>query len=134
MEDLILKNDLILFNEKNHTCFHCASGTITFIYLTLCSPSHFVDFSWKGGPDPCGSDHFPILLKNDGPPSLERVQRWKLAKANWDQFQHLCSTGLHQPPFADADNPMSFVISILKNIAEETIPKTSAVPKRFNKP
>ena len=36
--------------------------------------------------------------------------------------------------FADADDPMSFFTSILKDIAEETILKTSAVPKRFNKP
>ena len=68
------------------------------------------------------------MLENDGPPCLERVQRWKLAKANWDEFQHLCSTRLHQSAIADADD------SIFKDIAEETIPKTSAVPKRFNKP
>ena len=91
LEDLILKNDLILLNDKSHTYFHSASGTFTSIDLTLCSPSLFFDFSWKVGPDPCGSDHFPILLENGWPPSLERVQRWKLAKANWDQFQHLCS-------------------------------------------
>ena len=64
---------------------------------------------------------------------LERVQRWKLAKANWDQFQHLCSTRLHQYAIADADDPMSLFTSILKDIAEKNIPKTSAVPKRFNK-
>ena len=74
------------------------------------------------------------MLENGGPPSLERVQRWKLAKANWNQFQHLCSTRLHQSAIADADDPMSLLTSILKDIAEETIPKTSAVPKRFNKP
>ena len=79
LEDLILKNDLILLNNKSHTYFHSASGTFTSIDLTLCSPSLFVDFSWKVGPDPCGSDHFPLLLENDGPPSFERVQRWKLA-------------------------------------------------------
>ena len=62
------------------------------------------------------------------------VQRWKLAKANWDQFQHLCSTNLQQSAIADADDPMSLFTSILKDIAEETIPKTSTVPKRFNKP
>ena len=72
-------------------------------------------------------------LEDDGPPFLERVQRWKLAKANWDQFQHLCSTRLRQSAIADADNPMSLFTSILKDIAEETIPKTSAVPKRSNK-
>ena len=82
LEDLILKNDLILCNDKSHTYFHSASGTFTCIDLTHSSPSLFFDFSWKDGPDPCGSDQFPILLENDGPPSLERVQRWKLAKAN----------------------------------------------------
>ena len=96
LEGLILKNELILLNDKSHTYFHSASGTFTSIDLTLCSPSLFLDFSWKVGPDPCGSDHFPILLENDGPPSLERVQRWKLAKANWDHFQQLCSTRLQQ--------------------------------------
>ena len=74
------------------------------------------------------------MLENDRPPSLERVQRRKLAKANWDQFQHLCSTRLQQSAISDADDPMPLVTSILKDIAEETIPKTSAVPKRFNKP
>ena len=58
------------------------TGTFISTDLTLCSPSLFLDFYWKVGPDPCGSDHFPILLENDGPPSLERVQRSKLAKAN----------------------------------------------------
>ena len=72
LQDLILKNDLILFNHKSHTYFHSASGTFTSIDLTLSSPSLFLDFSWKVGPDPCGSDHFVILLENDGPPSLER--------------------------------------------------------------
>ena len=88
----------------------------------------------KVGPELCGSDHFPILLENDDPPSLESVQRWKLAKANFDKFQHLCSTRLHQSAIADACDPMSLFTSKLKDIAEETIPKTSTVPKRFNKP
>ena len=74
------------------------------------------------------------MPENNGPPCLERVQRWKLAKANWDQFQHICSTRLHQSAITDADDPMPLFTSILKDIAEETIPKTSAVPKRFNKP
>ena len=66
LEDLILKNDLILLNDKSHTYFHSANGTFTSIDLTLCSPSLFLDFSWKVGPDPCDSDHFPILVENDG--------------------------------------------------------------------
>ena len=73
------------------------------------------------------------MLENDVPSCLERVKRWKLAKTNWDQFQHLCSTRLHQSAIADADDPMPLFTSILKDIDEETIPNTSAVPKRFNK-
>ena len=65
---------------------------------------------------------------------LFRVQREKLAKANWDEFQHLCSTHLYHSVMIDADDPMSLLTSILKEISEEPIPKTSALPKRFNKP
>ena len=39
-----------------------------------------------------------------------------------------------QSAIADVDDPMFLFTSILKDIAEETIPKISAVPKRFNKP
>ena len=89
---------------------------------------HFFYLSWKVYPSPCGSGHFPIILQNDGPVSRERVQRWNLVRANWDEFWHLSSIHLYQSAITDADDP------ILKDIAEETIPKTSGVPKCFNKP
>ena len=87
-----------MFIDKSSTYFHPASGTLTSIYL---------DFSWKVGSDPCGSNHFAIILENGGPPSLQRVQRWKLTKTNWEQFQHLCSTRLHQSAITDAHDPIS---------------------------
>ena len=55
-------------------------------------------------------------------------------KVNLHEFQHVCSTCLHHSVLNDVDDPMSFFTSILKDIAEKTIPKTSAVTKRFNKP
>ena len=42
LEDLILKNYLILFNDKSHTYFHSANGTFTSINLTRCSQSLFL--------------------------------------------------------------------------------------------
>ena len=131
LEGLILKNDLILLNDKSHTTFHSASGIFTSIDLTLSSTSRFLDFSGKVRPDPCGSDHFPILLENDGPPSLERVQRWKAGEG---KLGSILASLQHSSAIADAADPMSLFTSILKDIAEETIPKTSAVPIRFNKP
>ena len=75
MEDLILKNDLILIHDKSRTYFHSASGSFSSTDLTLCSPSLFVDFSWKVGADPYCINHFPLIFENDGPPSLERIRR-----------------------------------------------------------
>ena len=46
---------------------------------------------------------------------LQRVQRWKLARANWDEFQHLCSTRLHKSAMNNAEDPMSLFTSILKD-------------------
>ena len=40
-------------------------------------------------------------------------------KANWEQFQHLCSIRLHQCAITDADDPMSLFTSILKDIADK---------------
>ena len=70
-------------------------------------------------------------MENDGPPSLERVQRWKLAKANWDQFQNLCSTRLQQSAIADADDPMSLFTSIFGRTLQK---KLFLRLRRFNKP
>ena len=53
--------------------------------------------------------------------------------ANWEQVQHLCSTHLHHSAITDAEYPMCLFTFILKDIAEKTNPKTSTVPKRFNK-
>ena len=64
------------------------------------------------------------MLEQDGLPSLDRVQRWRLTRVNWDQLQHLCNIRLHQSAVADADDAMSLLTSILKDTAEETIPKT----------
>ena len=57
LDNLILQNYLILYNDKSRAYFHSASDTFTSIQLTHSSPSLFLHFSWKGGLDPCGSDH-----------------------------------------------------------------------------
>ena len=97
MEDLIVKHCLILFNDK---CV--VSGSFTYIDLTLCSLSAF---SWKIGPDPCGSNKCPIILENDGQPSLGKGSNGM----NFSSMQH------SSPPAAmiDVDDPKSLFASIL---------------------
>ena len=67
-------SEVILFIDKSnmHAYFNSASYTFTSKDLTLCSPAFYLDFSWRVGPDSCGSDHFPLILEKGGP---ERFQR-----------------------------------------------------------
>ena len=55
-------------------------------------------------------------------------------KANWAQFQTLCTTRLLEDTLRKADDPIESIASILINIAEETVPKTSTKSKKAKKP
>ena len=89
-----------------------------------------MDYDWKVHNDLCGSYHFPILLNNIGPDLDEPVSRWKLNKANWAQFQTLCTTRLLEDTVRKADVPVESFASFLIDIAEETVPKTSTKSKK----
>ena len=71
-----------------------------------------MDYDWKV--------HDGIGLDVD-----ELVSRWKLSKVNWVQFQTLCAARFLQDTVQKAENPIESFASILINIAEETVPKTS---------
>ena len=93
-----------------------------------------MDYDWKVNDDLCGSDHFPILLNNIGPDVDEPVSRWKFNKANWAQFQTLCTTRLLVDTVRKADDPIESFASFLINIADETVPKTATKSKTAKKP
>ena len=61
IEDNIGKNDLCLFNNKSYTYLHPATGHYSSLELSICSPSVFLDYSFKVHDDLCGSDHFPTI-------------------------------------------------------------------------
>ena len=72
IEDVINRNNLLLYNNKSYTYLHPGTGTYSAIDLTLADASIFLDYSWKVHDDTCGSDHFPIILENSGPELLRR--------------------------------------------------------------
>ena len=92
-----------------------------------------MDYDWKVHDDLCGTDHFPILLNNIGPDVDEPVSRWKLNKANWAQFQTLCTARLLEDTVRKADDPIESFASIT-TIAEETVPKTASKSKKAKQP
>ncbi|KAG1713967.1 RNA-directed DNA polymerase from mobile element jockey [Nymphon striatum] len=134
IENIILHNNLCLFNDTSMTYLDLSAGTYSALDLTICHPSLFQDFTWMVDGDLHTSDHFPIHVKGNGPPVKGRPQRWKLHKADWTVFKQLCAEQLNISSFAEISDQYSEFINILLEVAEISIPKTSQYPKRFNKP
>ena len=133
VEDFINSNNLTLLNSSDITYVHPATGTRTAIDLTVCDPALFLDFEWKVHDDLCGSDHFPILIKNcKGQPTLSAAH-WKLHKADWTEFERLCSQTLVAETILGAASPIDAFTTALVDVAAQTAPKTRTSPRRISK-
>ena len=135
IEKFIADHDLCIYNDGSPTYIHPASGSMTAIDLSLCSPSLFLNFDWTVHEDLCGSDHFPTFLKFNGVGNNDGVQRWRFKGADWPEFKNICSRELTPDLFRNVnDNKVEIFASSLHFVAEITIPKTAKVPKKLNKP
>ena len=99
LEKVINSNNLCIWNNKSPTNLNPSTGSYSAIDITLSDPLSYMDYTWKVHHDPCGRDHFPIILEitlpiyvNDRPPS------WKTNTADWQQFKILCNKRLVQDP------------------------------------
>ena len=75
IEEFIMKQDLVLINDKSSTYLHPATGSYSSLNLTICRPGIFPDFNWNVFDDLYGSDHFPIQVSEVGPSIQQRPQR-----------------------------------------------------------
>ena len=126
IEDVINRNNLLLYNNKAYTYLHPGMGTYSAIDLTLADASIFLDYSWKVHDDTCGSDHFPIILENSGPKLDDKIPRWNLRRAKWDEFKNSCILKLNSDTNNTDDDNITYFSKTLISIAEESIPKTSS--------
>ena len=133
IEHCLGKHDLCLLNDKSFTYLHPATGHYSSLDLSICSPTLFLDYEFKVHDDLCGSDHFPTFLTSVTPVTSGQIPRWKFSKANWDKFNALCRSKLYPDRFINMDDPIAEFSSILLQIAEDCIPKTSTNLKR-NRP
>ena len=78
-------------NDKSYTYLHPATGTFSSLDLSLCHPSFLLDFHWSVSEDQHGSDHFPIVIESVIASAEDQNPKWKLNKANWEQFHSLCN-------------------------------------------
>ena len=95
------------------------NGSPSFIDLTMCDPSSFMDYTWSTYDNVCGSDHYPIIIQNNII-THNHTPRWNTDKANWEKLCQLCSIELIKEKS----------VQTLITIAEECIPKNSIPNKK----
>ena len=132
IENFIEANDLCLMNDKSHTYLHPATGTFSSLDLSLCHPSLILDFDWYVCDDQHGSDHFPVVTEGINPSTEDHNPKWKLNKANWEQFHLLCEQDLSMDNFNNSSDLVTDFTSSLIKISDKCIPKTSTNPKKSN--
>ena len=132
IENFIEANDLCLMNDKSHTYLHPATGTFSSLDLSLCHPSLILDLDWYVCDDQHGSDHFPVVIESINPSTEDHNPKWKLNKANWEQFHLLCEQDLSMDNFNNSSDLVTDFTSSLMKISDKCIPKTSTNPKKSN--
>ena len=132
IENFITTNDLCLMNDKSYTYLHPATGTFSSLDLSLCHLSLLLDFDWSVCEDQHGSDHFPIVIESVIASAEDHNPKWKLNKANWEQFHLLCNNFLDIENFYNSTDLVADFTSSLTDISNTCIPKTSTNPKKSN--
>ena len=97
----------------------------------MCSPSLFMDFTWRVEEDLHGSDHFPIILISHYHPPDDRPPKWQFHKADWNLFKDLCLEAFPQDDL-DGSLQLETFIDKLCEIANEI--KSNPNPKKPQKP
>ena len=119
-------------NDKSYTYLHPATGSFFSLDLSLCHPSLLLDFDWSVCEDQHGSDHFPIVIERVIASAEDHNPKWKLNKANWEQFHSLCNNFLDIENFDNSTDLVADFTSSLTDISNTCIPKTSTNPKKSN--
>ena len=121
-------NCVFLMMVQILTCILQVEHILPLIYLLLIQ-----DFKWYVHDDLCASDHFPTVLQSFTPCPTNSVPRWNFNKGDWDRFVGLCKEKITSDTFQHDTDPIESFSNLLINIASDSIPKTSTVP-RIKKP
>ena len=129
LEKVINSNNLCTLNNKSPTYLNPSTGSYSAIDITLSDLSIYMDYTWKVHDDPCGSDHFPIILEITQPIHDNNIPPCrKINKGDWQQFKTLCNTRLVQDP--NSTVLIKHFTETFIAIANETIPRTSPSNRR----
>lgn len=124
IESLISEHELIVLNNGVHTRIDPHDGHTSAIDLSVVSEVLARRLTWEVTEDSCGSDHFPIVIRDSekNPRRSEKRARWKYNCADWAQFEKTITP----PSFVSAE---ALEIALV-TAAEKSIPQTSTKVSR----
>ena len=122
--DFIYQFNLEILNNDSPTHFNLTHRTLTHIDLSLCSQKLSPDLYWHTYYDLCSSDHFPILIHFINQAPINGKLRWKLKRADWENFTNATESISYQVSIPIAQNLQTFMESIYST-AKKYIPYTT---------
>ena len=134
METLVFTTDAIILNTGSSTHFHVQTSSFSAIDITLCFSAVQLDFEWSVHHDCCGSDHYPVLVREvPAVPPAGREPRFRFDKADWVLYGQLTYVPestvftMRRP----VDDAIASFCAFLLDAADASIPKSSSrTPKR----
>lgn len=134
-------NDLNIniLNDGSNTRFNSFSGEFSAIDISFCEPTLSLSLEWEVLPQLYGSDHFPILIRNETVDKMTQrstPMKWKIDSANWTLFsanveervEELYNT--HTPHKENMEEVLNKFSEVIIKAAEQHIGKTKQLNHR----
>jgi len=127
IENILMTTDACLLNTGEATHEHLQTGTSSCIDLCLVSSLLLTSYEWVREEDLHGSDHYPIMVRENPilPPSVP--QRFLLNRADWPQFNLLTDKNYDHLKTLSTDEMTTGFTSSLIEAADNSIPKSSGI-------
>ena len=130
IEEIIDRNDLILYNNGAMTYHNIHTNIMSAIDLSISSSDIYIDFTWSVNEYLNGSDHFPIHLTYARNTPTEFPRKWKALEANWVKYSKETCIEEEFKDFKTHLEAYDHIVEKIISSANENIPKTKGKPQR----
>jgi len=137
VEQLIDQNNFVVLNDGKPT-FQNTQGHLSYIDLTIVSSNLATKCTWYTLNNMMGADHTPIVCRVEDILQTESatVTKWKLSKADWQQYRgqcrdHILNTDLYDD---DIEKFSDNVMNMINTAANISVPKRKAGQRGKRKP
>ncbi|GBN58645.1 hypothetical protein AVEN_243503-1 [Araneus ventricosus] len=136
IEQFIADHNLCLLNSDEKTHFHLPTRTFHSVDLAICSPPLLPFLSLTIDNDLYNSDHFPLILTDSrhNQTSHFRPPKYIFNAANWHKFTSLANINSDIIKSSTIDQAIDYVVNVIIEAADNSIPKTSGMRRKQNKP